>query len=78
MENSKSMRRKLIEDTIQQEDKLKRLCLLLLDYIDLLTAELNETAIMASLHGWKSSRVEEGKVIREKLEKLIEPKKEMN
>lgn len=38
--------------------------ILLLDYIDMLSAELNETAQIAHLYHWRSSRVEEGKRLR--------------
>ncbi len=39
------------------------------EYIELLLAELNETVSIASIHGWRSSRVEQGRAIREKIDK---------
>jgi len=41
------------------------------EYIVLLGKELDEVVPMASVHGWKSSRFEEGKKIREKIHNLI-------
>jgi len=41
------------------------------EYIVLLGKELDEVVPMASVHGWKSSRFEEGKKMREKIDNLI-------
>lgn len=57
-------RRQMFEEALAHEGKLRQTAVLLLDYIEVLSAELDETAPMASLHGWKSSRVEEGRRIR--------------
>ncbi len=38
------------------------------EYIKLLSDELNDLAVFAHTHGWKSSRYEKGKVLREKIE----------
>lgn len=65
----KQTRRELWEEALQEGPRLRKLALLLLDYIDLISAELDETAPMASLHGWKSSRVEEGERLRAAIEK---------
>jgi len=40
------------------------------EYIDLLCEELDELAGLAYSHGWKSSRVEEGEKLRQKIEQL--------
>ena len=40
------------------------------EYIVLLGKELDEVVPMASVHGWKSSRYEEGKVARRKIQRL--------
>lgn len=37
------------------------------EYVDLLTEELGETAVLAALRGWKSTRCEEGERLREAL-----------
>ncbi len=37
------------------------------EYIDLLIAEINDLCGMASVHGWRSTRVDEGKRLREKI-----------
>lgn len=37
------------------------------DYIKLLGEELNETARMASIHGWESERFEQGEEMRKKI-----------
>lgn len=41
-------------------------------YIVMLGKELDEVVPMASIHGWKSSRYEEGKKMREKIKKFKE------
>lgn len=43
------------------------------DYAQLLGDEINEMAVFASVHGWKSSRIEQGKVLREKIKQLEKP-----
>ena len=40
------------------------------EYIKLLTEELGELSIMASVHGWKSSRYEQGQALRDKIDML--------
>ena len=60
-------RRKMFEDAFAHENKLKETIRLLLDYVDMLGAELDETAPIAHLHGWRSTRAEEGKRIRKAL-----------
>ena len=39
-------------------------------YNSLLGEELRETITIASIHGWKSSRYEQGKLLRDKMETL--------
>lgn len=41
------------------------------EYIALLGKELDETASIAHIHGWRSSRVEEGKILREEIASAI-------
>ena len=45
------------------------------DYVKLLTEELDELAIFASVHGWKSTRYGQGKKLREKIIQLKEEAK---
>lgn len=54
----------------QEPVSLKRLLLAQQEYIDLLCKELDELAGLASSHGWKSHRVEDGKELRKKIEQL--------
>lgn len=61
---NRKTRRQMFEEALAYEGKLRQTAILLLDYIDLLGAELEETAPIAHDHGWRSSRVEEGKRIR--------------
>jgi hypothetical protein len=45
-------------------------------YVNLLFEEISELRELARLHSWKSSRIEKGKELREKIEKYkkwIEP-----
>ena len=51
-------------------DKLTELVQALEEYIVLLGKELDEVIPMAAVHGWKSSRYEEGKVARRKIQRL--------
>ena len=44
----------------------------LISYIAIIGEELDNTATLAYLHGWRSSRVEEGEKARERLDKLAE------
>jgi hypothetical protein len=39
-------------------------------YINLLGEELEELVILAHNRGWKSTRIEEGKIMREEIKKL--------
>lgn len=61
-------RRELWEAALQEGPRLRKLALLLLDYIDHLSAELDEIAPMAHAHGWRSSRVAEGERLRAAIE----------
>lgn len=40
------------------------------EYIALLCEELDETATIAHAHGWRTSRLEEGELLRDKIVKL--------
>jgi len=40
------------------------------EYINLLGEELNELATLAHTHGWKSSRIEKGKKLRQKIKEI--------
>jgi hypothetical protein len=51
-------------------EKMDALINALEDYIVLLGKELDEVIPMASVHGWKSSRWEEGKAARRKIQRL--------
>ena len=42
------------------------------EFVELLTDELNETVGIAVVHGWKSTRVNKGKVLRDKMKTLKE------
>ncbi len=62
-----SNRRKRFEEILAHEADRRKVSLLLLDYIDMLVAELEETAQIAHVHGWRSTRIEEGKRLRAEL-----------
>lgn len=61
-------RRDLWEKALEEGPRLRKLSLLLLDYINLLSAELDETALIAHDRGWRSSRVAEGERLRAEIE----------
>jgi hypothetical protein len=62
--------RKLWEEALAEGPRLRKLALKLLEYIDMLSAELDETSQMAFLHGWRSSRVEEGERLRAEISQI--------
>jgi hypothetical protein len=43
------------------------------EYIDLLGAELTELSQMAHVRGWKSTRVEDGNILRGEIKELEKP-----
>jgi hypothetical protein len=60
---------KALEEILKAEDrskyeKLRQTALLLIDYIGVISGDLDETAPIAHLRGWRSTRVEEGRRIR--------------
>jgi hypothetical protein len=69
-----SKTREILEQVLREDSRHRRLCILLLDYIDLLSNELEETAIMAHERGWRSKRVEEGERLRAEIEKVAADK----
>jgi hypothetical protein len=50
----------------------KELICALTEYILLLKEELNEVCDIAVIHGWKSTRVEQGEKLRHKIELIKE------
>lgn len=60
-------------DISAERDKLKaerdEIILKYQEYVKLLVDELNEIAPLATVHGWKSSRYEQGKRLREEIER---------
>lgn len=65
---------KILNETIQllkqSQDLNNDYIEILEQYNSLLIAELNEVVPIASVHGWKSSRYEQGKLLRDKIEVL--------
>ena len=65
------MSRKNIEVRIEQYEKtVTELIWHYETYIELLLEELNETVMIADIHGWKSTRVEAGEQFRKRIKKL--------
>lgn len=62
------------DEAIRERDELRELVKAYQDYTQLLGDEINDTAAVAYLHGWRSSRYEQGKVLREKIKQLEETK----
>ena len=61
------MFRQALMGLCENATKARKTAALLLDYIEMLSAELEETAPLAAMRGWKSSRIEEGRRLREAL-----------
>lgn len=53
-------------------NEAKELLKLTEKFLELLGDELHETAVIARLHGWRSSRIEQGNALREKINQLKE------
>ena len=58
----------------QERDEARELAGAYKEYAQLLGDEVNSMATVAHFHGWKSSRVEQGKVLREKIKQMEEAK----
>jgi hypothetical protein len=58
-------------------NKLIKYNVLLLDYNDLLSQELNEVAPIAIAHRWKSTRFEEGERLRNEINNIVESLQEI-
>lgn len=63
------------DETTQERDGALALLALTEEFLALLGDELHETAVIATLHGWKSRRYEQGKILREKIKQLKEKSK---
>ena len=65
---------KILNETVQllkqSQDLDNDYIEILEQYNSLLGEELRETITIASIHGWKSSRYEQGKLLRDKMEVL--------
>jgi hypothetical protein len=51
-------------------EERKRVCEVYDRYIALLAEELNDTAVLAMVHGWTSSRIEQGEKLRAEIKAL--------
>lgn len=61
-----------LERIMDAFDKRGKLIGLLDEYHGLLGEELNEVCVLATIHGWQSSHIEEGKELRKKIDELRE------
>ena len=53
-------------------EKLEQLVEILEEYIKLLGEELGETVMMAHIHGWQSTRQQQGIDIRKRIQEIKE------
>jgi len=51
-----------------QQNKLEEYISLLKEYIKALGNELDDAVNIAAIHGWKSTRIKEGELMRDKIE----------
>lgn len=58
------------ENLERQRDEARELVKAYQDYTQLLGDEISDTASVAYVHGWRSNRYEQGKVLREKIKQL--------
>ena len=56
--------------TLNKELLLEELVFLQTEYIGLLGNELDETALIAAQHGWKSRRAEQGEKLRQQMQEV--------
>ncbi len=54
----------------RDNERLQELAKAYEEYVDLLAKELNETVMMATVHGWRSTRYSLGVALRERIENL--------
>lgn len=58
----------------RERDEARELVKAYQDYAQLLGDEINDMTAVAYVHGWRSNRYEQGKVLREKIKQLEEIK----
>ena len=61
-----------MNNNIKENDNFRQLIKTQEEYIKLISDELTDVVGIASVHGWKSNRYEQGKLLREKIERLKE------
>ena len=54
----------------QERDEAREQAAVFKDYAQLLGDEIDDMAVFAGVHGWKSSRIEQGKLLRDKIKQL--------
>lgn len=54
----------------RERDEAREIAAVFKEYAQLLGDEINDMAVFASVHGWKSSRIEQGKLLRDKIKQL--------
>lgn len=57
-----------------ERDEARELAAAYKEYAQLLCDEINDMVLLANVHGWKSFRYEQGKVLREKIKQMEESK----
>ncbi len=60
----------LAEKYKRQRDEARELAEAYKEYAQLLGDEINDMVTLAHVHGWQSPRIEQGKVLREKIKQL--------
>jgi hypothetical protein len=60
----------MIAQLRRERDEARELVKYYQEYSKLLIGEINETAALAHVCGWRSNRYEQGKVLREKIKQL--------
>lgn len=59
---------------IRERDEARELVKVYQEYTKLIVDEISDTAAVAYVHGWRTNRYEEGKVLRDKIKRLEETK----
>ena len=57
-----------------ERDEARELVKVYQEYVKLLGYEINDMTPVAYIHGWRTNRYEEGKVLRDKINRLEEAK----
>lgn len=69
-ERERDEAREIARKLERERDEAREIAAVYREYAQLLGDEINDMAGFASVHGWQSSRIEQGKLLRDKIKQL--------